>query len=115
MSEKLMWTWDGLSREEKIKLIYEVVWYNEYIEDMMWRLSDYEAHHKTMMIWDVIYRLDDYVESKYWSPESYVAREKYKEILFEVMRLREDTRRPIEDSYAVSYVYSLLEAQHKTT
>lgn len=97
-------TQDGLSREEKIKRIYDVVrptWF--------WN-TDNESWHtfydiKYVMIWDVL----DYLDMKDWRNFQWWI--KFNKPI-KIMSFWETKREPIEDQsdYLIDYVYSLLEA-----
>ena len=77
-------TQDGLSREEKIKRIYEVMWQNKYWE---------------LMIWDVLQRCNTK-----WGKFVYA-------IFHTLAPLWDDMSKPIDDqcSDCIDYVFSLLE------
>jgi len=47
-----------MTREDKLKRIYEVIGYNKSIQDYTRRLSDYEWELKWIMIWDVLDWID---------------------------------------------------------
>ena len=48
-----------MNRKDKLKKIYEVIWYNEYLKDMTYKCSDDMREFKNIFIWDVL----DWVEN----------------------------------------------------
>ncbi len=92
-----------MTRDEKLKRIYEVIGYNKSIQDYTRRLSDYEWELKWIMIWDVL----DWIEN---NSDLYLDRFCIEDCIMETINKRKELRTPIEDQSdsAIDFIESLL-------
>lgn len=107
--EKLV-SWDWLSREGKIKRIYEVIWWSKFYDKYWLSWHDLYIIH----IWDVI-QYANIVISENSNKEDYT--DEIENVEKDILWLYRFYTKPIEEQTddCLDYVYSLLETNQPIT